>query len=136
MTTPEATTVPPQPVVAISHSLSPGAIGGVVAGILALATLCAGLSYFFWRSKQEAKRKTREIAILSDRVSGCGFQKYIDDLMADSNTESNTDSNSSTGTIIRHPAPTSDVEEPAVDLTSIVQSTSSSVYSVDIARAI
>ncbi|KAF3045801.1 hypothetical protein E8E11_008563 [Didymella keratinophila] len=102
---PEATSPPPAPITVTSHSLSPGAIGGIVAGILALAILCAGLGYFYWKSNKKAKRKTREVAILSDRVSGCGFQKYIDDLLADSNSDSHGYSNSSTGTIVRHPTP-------------------------------
>lgn len=136
---PEATSLPPAPTVITSHSLSPGAIGGIVSGILALAILCAGLGYFYWKSKKKAKRKTREVAILSDRVSGCGFQKYVDDLLADSNSDSHGESNSSTGTIVRHPAPTTGVQEMPVGSTSTVdrvQSASSSVYSMDIARAI
>ncbi|KAF1925856.1 uncharacterized protein M421DRAFT_233153 [Didymella exigua CBS 183.55] len=136
---PQTTFTPPAPILVTSRSLSSTAIAGIVAGILSLAILCAGLGYFYWKSNKKAKRKTKEVAILSDRVSGCGFQKYIDDLLADSNTESNTDSNSSTGTIIRHPAPTLGFQEIAAGSMSTVEglrSQSSSVYSMDIARAI
>jgi hypothetical protein len=107
--------------------------------ILALAILCAGLGYFYWKSNKKAKRKTREVAILSDRVSGCGFQKYIDDLLADSANDSHGDSNSSTGTIVRHPAPTAGMQEMTAASTTTVDgvvSQSSSVYSMDTARAI
>lgn len=84
-----------------------------------------------------AKKKSREVAILSDRVSGCGFQKYIDDLLADSNSDSHRD-NSSTGAIARQPAPTAGVQEMPVGSKSTLngpQSQSSSVYSMDIIRA-
>jgi hypothetical protein len=136
---PEATSPSPAPIVVTSRTLSPGAIGGIVTGILALAVLCAGLGYFYWKSNKKAKRKTREVAILSDRVSGCGFQKYIDDLLVDSNTNTTLDSNSSTGTIIRHPAPNPGTQEITTVSTSAVdgvRSESSSVYSVEIARAV
>jgi hypothetical protein len=135
----EATSLSPAPIIVTSRSLSPGAIGGIVAGILALAILCAGLGYFYWKSNKKAKRKTREVAILSDRVSGCGFQKYIDDLLADSANDSHGDSNSSTGTIVRHPAPTAGMQEMTAASTTTVDgvvSQSSSVYSMDTARAI
>lgn len=134
----EATSSPTSPTFVTSHSLSPGAIGGIAAGILALAILCTGLGFFYWKSNKKAKRKTREVAILSDRVSGCGFQKYIDDLLAESSSDSCRDSNSSTGTIVRHSAPTAGVQEIPMGSTRTVDglvSRSSSMYSMDIARA-
>jgi hypothetical protein len=135
---PEATPPPPEPITVTSHRLKPSVIGGIVASLLALAILCAGLGYFYWKSSKQAKRKTREVAILSDRVSGCGFQKYIDDLLADGNSDSHGDSNSSTGMIVWQPTPTASVQEMVVGSTTTadgVQSQLSSVYSVDIARA-
>jgi hypothetical protein len=135
---PEATPPPPEPITVTSHRLKPSVIGGIVASLLALAILCAGLGYFYWKSSKQAKRKTREVAILSDRVSGCGFQKYIDDLLADGNSDSHGDSNSSTGIIVWQPTPTASVQEMVVGSTTTadgVQSQLSSVYSVDIARA-
>lgn len=117
--TPDAPASSPSTVVT-SHKLSSGAIGGIVAGFLALAALCAALGYFYWKSDKKAERKTREVAILSDRVSGCGFQKYIDDLLADSNSDSHRDDNTSTGTIVRHPASTSGAQQMPVGSTSVV----------------
>ncbi|KAF2625685.1 hypothetical protein BU25DRAFT_492614 [Macroventuria anomochaeta] len=127
---PEATTTPAQPITITSRPLSPDAIGGIVTGILLLVILCAGLGFFYWKANKKANEKNREVAILSDRVSGCGFQKRIDELLAESN--------SSTGTILRHNAPTPDVLEMAGGSTSTVgvTSQSSSVYSMDLARAL
>lgn len=94
-------------------------------GILLLVIICAGLGYFFRKAKKKATQKTKEVAILSDRVSGIGFQKRIDELLADSN--------SSTGTILR----SSSLAPAVMASTSTVgvTSASSSVYSADIARA-
>ncbi|KAJ8114501.1 hypothetical protein OPT61_g3637 [Boeremia exigua] len=115
------TSTTPQPSVVDSAALSPGAIGGIAAGILILVLLCAGLGYFYWKANKRAKQKNKEIAILNDRVSGCGFQRYIDELLEDGNSE--------TGTVVRHdvsspegnkkaPSPTgvAEVKEQAVSV--------------------
>jgi phage-related minor tail protein len=111
-----------------SHTLSPGAIAGIVAGILLLVAVCAGLGYFYWKANKKVKRKNREVAILSDQVSGVGFQRRIDELLAESND--------STGTILRHKGPGSfEMGGASSSWTMDVVSSSSSVYSMDVARA-
>ncbi|KAH6644433.1 hypothetical protein C7974DRAFT_20842 [Boeremia exigua] len=87
---PEVTSTPAQPIITTSKTLSPGAIGGIVAGILILVLLCAGLGYFYWKASKKVREKNREVAILNDRISGHGFQSYIDELLADSNSASGT----------------------------------------------
>lgn len=112
------------------HTLSGGAIAGIVAGILLLAALLGVTGYFYLRANKKANEKNREVAILSDRVSGCGFQQRIDELLAQSNA--------STNTILQHdtPTPTWLTDRPAGSSSTVaVTSASSSVYSVDIARA-
>ncbi|KAF9701532.1 hypothetical protein EKO04_001146 [Ascochyta lentis] len=126
-TNPTATSEVSQPIVVTSRILSPGAIGGIASGILLLVLLCAGLGFFYWKANKRAKRKNREVAILSDRISGCGVQKRIDELLAESND--------SAGTILRHDVSTPANMADASSSTVVVTSASSSVYSVDIARA-
>lgn len=99
-------------------------------GILLLALLCAGLGFCYWKAHQKAKEKNREIAILRDQVSSVGFQRYIDELLSDSN--------SSNGTIVRHDATGQEARErpPLAEGREGVRSQPSSVYSEDIARAL
>ncbi|KAJ4314795.1 hypothetical protein N0V94_006291 [Neodidymelliopsis sp. IMI 364377] len=124
----ETTSTRSQPVLVTSNSLSPGAIAGIVAGILLLVAICAGLGYFYWKANKNVKRKNREVAILSDQVSGVGFQRRIDELLAGSND--------STGTILRHKVPgSSEMGAASSSSTMGVVSSSSSVYSVETARA-
>ncbi|KZM23851.1 uncharacterized protein EKO05_0001026 [Ascochyta rabiei] len=123
----ETTSKTSQPVMITSHTLSPGAVGGIVTGILLLVLFFAGLGFFYWKANKKAKEKNKEVAILSDRVSGCGFQRRIDELLAESN--------GSTGTILRHHVPAPAELAGASASTVGVTSASSSVYSVDSARA-
>ncbi|KAJ4339279.1 hypothetical protein N0V95_007832 [Ascochyta clinopodiicola] len=127
LTNPEATSTTSQPVVVTSHTLSPGAIGGIVTGILLLVLLYAALGFSYWRADKKAKEKNKQVAILSDRVSGCGVQRRIDELLAESN--------GSTGTILRHDVPAPKELAAASTSTVGVTSASSSVYSVESARA-
>ena len=123
---PESTAVISHPIIVTSRTLSPGAIGGIVAGILFLVALLGIIGCFYWKANKKAQQKNREVAILSDRVSGCGFQRYIDELLADSD--------SSAGTVMRHDVPTLEVAEMSGQAVG-VHSRTSSVYSVGIARA-
>lgn len=126
----EATSTAPPAIVVTSKTLSPGAIGAIVAGIMVLVILCFYFGFCFWKTRKQAKLKSREVAILSDQVSGVGFQRYIDELLADSN--------SSTGTIHRHDATawgSRSMAAPSANMVDL-RSQSSSVHSVDNARAL
>ncbi|KAL1602190.1 hypothetical protein SLS59_004877 [Nothophoma quercina] len=144
---PEATSVSTQTTIVTSRSLSPGAIGGIVTGILVLVILLGATGYFGWRANKKAKRKTKEVAILGDRVSGCGFQKRIDELLDEGNNSTDmvvrhSTPNGSEDTILRHspPSPQGMTRMAGASTSTIgVVSASSSVYSrpsLEIARAL
>jgi hypothetical protein len=144
---PEPTSTISLPIIVTSQYLSPGAIGGIVTGILVLVILLGVTGFFYWRANKKAEGKAREVAILGDRVSGCGFSKRIDELLAEGNSSAgivvrHSILNGSEDTILRHNTPTpegmTEMPEEFVSTVGVV-SASSSVYSRpsrDIARAL
>ena len=112
-----------------------------------LVILLGATGYFAWRANKKAKRKTKEVAILGDRVSGCGFQKRIDELLDEGNNSTDmvvrhSTPNGSEDTILRHspPSPQGMTRMAGASTGTIgVVSASSSVYSrpsLEIARVL
>jgi hypothetical protein len=70
-------------VVSPTTSLGAGAIGGLVAGSFLALSAVSALGFLYWRLKKRAAEKTRENAILHDRVSGVGFSQRIEELLSE-----------------------------------------------------